>query len=363
MLHTRLLRATVLWCCITLASCATPTHLSRYTPPAIKSLWEVLDRSAACSSTCTIDVPKAASGRKVVLIFAGLFGHKNSCRILGEHLTQKGYHCIFLSHQPLCNWSYYGILDDISLAISGKRLGWGSVASQAQQADERLHGTIGRQDEVYLLGHSQGGLVGIDFWDKYHKKYNIKGMAVLSAPLRGALALRNLARVPALLVAHRRALAAGWRAPNYISYALPYFIGVSTNALGLILLPGCADMRPGSSALYRLSKVYPKMKHVQLPVLAVMSHCTKYSRFPRTLYGKPAVDYLVSYDAPHDGLIATASQLPPMEWPQLEVMSVAARHSGVRDSQGPYSVYNHPKVIARITAFFDKLAYPNSPGR
>lgn len=340
---------------ITLASCFAPTQLtqSRGAVPELHTLVPSTQKTQCASNH--LGKPATTQARKVVLIFTGLFGHKYSCHRIGMHLAQHDFHCIFISHQPLRGFSYYGILDDWSMAKFNKRLGWGSIASQATDAYQRVKELLTTRDELYLLCHSQGALVGLAFWHRYRHLYHIRAMSILAAPLQGTPVASRISNPWALFVAQWRAVAAGWRAPCYASYILPHLVGIYTGIFAPIMLPGFVALHPGSSALARLHKVYRHMAEARFPVLAIVAHCPPYRKLSSALYGGLPTEHLMSNSVLHDGLVPADSQSPPMIWPALQITSVVAKHSGVKRSDPLPSVYNHPEVIAQITAFFEGL--------
>jgi len=299
----------------------------------------------------------SGSGRKVVLIFSGLFGQPVSFQHVTEVLTKRGFTCIAVAEQPFHGFSAHEVLDDWCLARLGRRLGLGAIASQAAHAQQRLRSQLRENDEVYLLAHSQGALVALLLWENWHTTHNFRAIAVMSAPLQGSLLVTSLSSPSLLRAAQKHNRVTGARIA-YINYLLPYSITLFFEILGPFCCPGVMDMKPTSSTLSRLKGVYEKMRQAQVPFLTVVASCPTHPGLAATLFGEQGTGYLVGggKNESYDGAVTAASQYPPIAWEQLQQVTVTASH-GNGPQEGCTRVYEKKETIAKIVEFFDRTCY------
>lgn len=294
--------------------------------------------------------------KKVVLVFSGVFGEKDSCSDIVKELANDGFQHIFLSQQSARTYSFHDHWDDWYMALFKRRLGFGAVERQATYAHQRIRGLIGNQDEVYLVCHSQGGLVGLSFWRQYRKIYDIKSMAILVAPLQGAPYTESISNLKALSTAFRYGRAEG-NYGYYLNYFVLYSRALLMQTLGSTLIPGIMDTMPQSRAIAQLGEVYEEMKQTQFPLFVVVASSNHHFRWIKSSYGTTGANYLISRGAPNDNFIATASQYPHITWPQLQILKVVARHSNAGNGPGADpDVRQHPEVLKQISTFFSKAS-------
>lgn len=103
-------------------------------------------------------------GAKAHLVLVpGYLGRWVDMYSIGEFLYNKGYSCVYV---PALGW------------------GVGEVRHLAKKLDEFL---TGLNEEVLLISHSKGGLIGKLVMDELPSGKNIKGMISIATPYQGAV--------------------------------------------------------------------------------------------------------------------------------------------------------------------------------
>ena len=186
--------AILLFLCLMSTNCS-PSYLA---PMGVNFSQEYASEKTPCS--IKTGTPKGTS-RKIVLTFLGLYGNKNCFEALHERLQEQGFECIEASPQSPNKYSIrsnpYAKLDGFYRQKYDTYLGLGPITSQVRATPPCiLRGKNGEvveeSDKIVLLGHSQGGLRAVEFWDKFHDQYNIQGIITLATPLQGVAMMKTL---------------------------------------------------------------------------------------------------------------------------------------------------------------------------
>ena len=299
--------------------------------------------------------------RRVLLTFLGFHGHENCFDNIRNALHDginregpiQGIECIEASPQTFKGHGCCNVcqsLDACYMQSFNVHLGLGAITGQARAVASMLdnHGITDR-DEIILLGHSQGGLIGIECWDQLREKYNIKGMVTMSTPLQGVSLISSLEDVD--LIHQANLLTESEDCMCCSTYCFPYCIVPCFKKLGGCCCAGLTDMAPDSPLLRKhREEVYPKMNTQGVPFLAIQAQ--QFSAISAPSFRRRR-DLLLSgsHTMYNDGLIATECQIPPGDhWPQLQVVTLWANH-GVETIRGYPRVFSHPSAQEAINRF------------
>jgi len=299
--------------------------------------------------------------RRILLTFLGFHGHEdcfdNLRNALQDGINQvrpvQGIECIEASPRTFREHGFCNVcqsLDACYMQSFNVHLGLGAITRQAQAVSSILgsHG-ITDKDEIILLGHSQGGLRGIECWDQLHEEYNIKGIITMSTPLQGVSLISSLGDVEMMHQANL--LTESEDCMCCSTYCFPYCIVPCFKKLGGYCCAGLTDMDPDSPLLRRhREEVYQRMNTEGVPFLAIRAQ--QFSANSSPSYRR-RIDFLLSGSDTmyNDSLIATRCQIPPGDgWPQLQVLNLWANH-GLRVMRGYPKVFNHSSAQEAINQF------------
>lgn len=356
--------------------------------------------------TSTKSAPE--SGRKVLLTFLGLHGDQSCFTAIVETLQKQDKEFVHLEASPQsadelncwgnCCGKVDGSVWETGLSCcgseiisSGTHLGLGDIERQAIAAEKRLREQklLKEGDEIILLGQSQGGLVLMKFWEKFHKQYNIKGAVTLVSPFGGAELIASLSSREKIQTASRLAEAdhktastdpstcCGCYTTSWLACCLPYCAAPAFQYCGYCCCKGVTDMTPGSTLTKSMAGIFEAMAKAGFPFLNITASCHAPEAYAGTAFGKKGMKYLISgktteqnNPAEDDNLIATHSQKLPIKlWQQAKQIQVAADH-GINSVKGIagnpdcfhasdgnhyyYRSFGHPKVRQAIVAFCEK---------
>jgi pimeloyl-ACP methyl ester carboxylesterase len=251
-----------------------------------------------------------------------------------------------------------------------------SITQQAARLKEALlaKGIDRDSYELILLGHSQGGLRGYQFYQEFGEQFDIKGLITMGTPWEG---------VPTATITKEKVNA-------YLnSSAAYYFLGTveyfwpSSRKLILEFVdkffdkfsthePGVQDLVPNSILLQQVATI---LKDSQLPILAIAGSGddlkkilltgTAYADYIRVLPSfilNPIYSVLITgrIGERHDMAISVASQLA-YNIPKNEHFSTYTVLDAIHASPPDISIsadkvlYNHPEVLSKIVEFTKSL--------
>jgi pimeloyl-ACP methyl ester carboxylesterase len=297
--------------------------------------------------------------RKVVVTFLGMHGETSCFSRVNSALSQEDVTCIDASpqaareHQGLC-----AKLDGYCMQTRNVHLGLGATRKQAEAAEERLRTVLGKDDEVVLCAHSQGGLVAVSFWELFHERYNIKGIVTMAAPLQGAAMMEPLSSYSTMkaMAYEQPCCTPKGIAARLLACCVPGCVWPSFKLCGCCCCAGVADMEPGSSLLRSQEDVYEQMAAQKLPFLNLTASSPAPDCFASFPFGKQGTKDIIGggRGKESDNLLGTEKECLPIPlWHQAEEREIAADH-GVANVPGHPRIFSHRQAVNHVVAFCKK---------
>jgi len=295
--------------------------------------------------------------RQVVVTFLGFHCHESCFENLHDELRNEGYECIEASPQGLNTHGCCANVDGCCWYRFRIHLGLGSIERQARTAQRCLNGQLRAVDEIILLGHSQGGLIAMKYWERYHKIYNIIGMITITTPWQGVALIESLGSRQRLQQAAKDndGQSSGCCLSACLACFFPCCLVPTFKCLGSCCCQGLTDLIPGSGLTLSMSDICANMKNQKFPLMNITAICPAPEEFSRLPYGRQGIKELLGTadDSRSDNVLATKYQLTPLTWPQMRSEEIEADH-GVFTVKKPSGGYYSFAFCSRAT--LDKVS-------
>lgn len=293
------------------------------------------------------------SKEKMIITFLGVNGHESCFEAIHEELEKNGIN--YLAGSPNMH-SEFNVLNNCCAKVDGfymekykTHLGLGALVNQACAAEQRLRSAIIGK-EIILCGHSQGGLVAIEFWKKFNHVYDIKGIITISSPLQGASIIKSLSSssLYSIIEDNERTCCNTCLSCMMPSCVAPIFKCCSCCCKGIL------DLAPDSELINSHRNAYRQMADLNLPFLNIISDCPGIpDDFNYSPFGKKSTKNIVGggKNKKSDNLLSVLDQQLLQSWINLKEIVVHADHGmfDVRREEGNIIHYNnrlYPRVFS-----------------
>ena len=231
-------------------------------------------------------------------------------------------------------------------------LGLSRVQNQAKAAYKTLEADICRITPIILCGHSQGGLVALHFWKQYKNVLNIKGIVVLSSPLKGVTFFQSIASAEKLRKAAKMS--------NYVSFfkakvepcLISWIYFPIFKVFARVFFPSLADFLGRKKFRNTMGKIYDDLKKDQLKVLNITCAASLPINALKLPYSVQAMKMLVAGDLEleSDNVLALSDQKFPIKWSNLNEIFIKADH-GAFNVPGAPKIFHHGQALDAIKSF------------
>lgn len=296
--------------------------------------------------------------KPTIVTFLGFSGHKNCMSSIANSVRSNGFQHIEASpkHPQDYNFfrNFFAKIDAYNMKDSSMHIGLGSVRSQAIAAEKRLSKKISSQIPIVLCGHSQGGLIAIEFWRKFGKNYNIKGIVTITSPLQGASIFKSLASYKILKHASDQS-EKNKKTSKIVALTIPFFLFPIFKFLSYVFCPSIHDLLLSKKLKERRERIYRALKGARMPFLNIVATCPAPPSFRNLTFGSIGTKEIIGggIGSKSDNVLGLTDQLMPIKWDEMEEIQVEADH-GLYHIAGYDKVFLHPRTIDSISKFCNK---------
>jgi hypothetical protein len=295
-----------------------------------------------------------------LVTFLGFSGDSSCMSDIAADAINSGYRHIEASPKDPEDYSvfrnFFAKVDAYSMRSKSIHIGLGSIRKQAIAVNVNLSKQLFPETPIVLCGHSQGGLIAMEFWRQFSKNYNIKGIITISCPLQGASVLRSLSSRKILEDAAKHSIRRKFFNSKVLPFLVPYLIFPVTKLVGKLLFPSLIDVLPTSAIKNKYIEACNELGKANIPFLNVIAHCPGPDFFYESAFGYAGIKEIIGGGGGRksDNVLAVDDQSMPISWDAMNEITVEADH-GLYRINGYSKVFSHPYTLESITKFYNKL--------
>lgn len=306
---------------------------------------------------------KAEDSRPILVTFLGFMGHKNCMSDIAKVARFNNFRTLEASPFDTKRHSFYkdlfALIDAYAMKNYNYHIGLGSVESQTKAAYKNFFKILKQGNPLVLCGHSQGGMIAINFYNRYKNVFNIKGIITLSTPLNGvtlysAIGSRKIIKKS---IEQNGSEQNSFYKKTIFPSLMAYLLVPALKFILKIFVPAINDFAK-SKKLNNKNKIkYRILKEDNIPFLNIMATCIAPVEFSDN-------DYLRKYNLKlllsggenlkNDNLLSECDQKMELQWDNLSEIEVKGDH-GLFNINGYPKVFSHPKTLMKISSFLKSL--------
>lgn len=303
-------------------------------------------------------IDKANSEKEVptLVTFLGFLGYTSCMSSIAAEAIKSGYRHIEASPKNPEEYNlfrnFFAKIDAYSMKKSAIHIGLGSISKQASAANISLAKQLLPQTPIVLCGHSQGGLIAIEFWRQFAEYYNVKGIITLSCPLQGASILKSLSSHKILKNAANNSIRRKFFNTKVLPFIIPYLIFPVAKAASRLVCPSLKDVLPPKSIRNKYLQVYNSLKKANMPFLNILASCPGPDLFYESSFGYEGLKEIIGGGSgkESDNILALDDQTMPISWSTMKELNIKADH-GLYRIEGYHKVFNHPYTLKAVNSF------------
>ena len=296
--------------------------------------------------------------KPVVITFLGFMG-KKSCFSDIHNLFQNHKNWRILEASPqdpnLYKWwkSPFAKIDAYSMKKKSLHLGLGTSKNQAASCFEELKDKINSETPIILCGHSQGGLIALEFFKKYHSKLNIKGIVSITTPFYGVTIFGNLRKKKILKKILQKSDSFFER--NFMPLIISKVYMNLISIFGKIFRLTTIDFFPSGSLKKKREKDFFYFEKIKLPFLNIVASCEDVISLKNHISKEDFSSLVNGEIKKNDNILSVEDQCIKKVWEEAKQIEIYADH-GMFNIKNISKIFNHPKALEEIY-FFVKILF------